>query len=66
MTHRTKRSETPSEWGFTVTQEGQVVAEGEGPDEADARREAMHYAIMYAQDGPEVTVEIIPPKEKTF
>lgn len=37
---------------FQIWQGGMVVAEGSGGDSAAVRREAMHYAMMYAQDGP--------------
>lgn len=43
-----------SDWEFEVEQEGQVVASGSTPDELTAEREALHYAMMYAQDGPAV------------
>ena len=45
-------------WGFEVTQDGEVVAEGEGPDEATAMREGVHYGMMYAQDGPPAQVRV--------
>lgn len=38
-------------WNFRVDQGDVTVAEGSAPDVATAHREAMHYAIMYAQDG---------------
>ena len=41
-----------SRWNFSVEQDGMVVASGEAPTEAEAKREAGHYAMMYAQDGP--------------
>jgi hypothetical protein len=37
---------------FEVVQNGTVVASAGSADEDAARREAMHYAMMYAQDGP--------------
>jgi hypothetical protein len=52
-----------SEWEFEVEQEGLIVAEGSAPDEETARREAMHYAMMYVQDGPDVRVRIFPTQE---
>ncbi len=36
---------------FSVYQDGVKVAGGSGPWEA-MKREAMHYAAVYAQDGP--------------
>ena len=39
-------------WTFELRQDGQVVAEGEAQNQADAQREGFHYALMYAQDGP--------------
>lgn len=41
-----------SRWSFLVEQDGMVVASGDAPTEAEAKREAGHYAMMYAQDGP--------------
>ena len=41
---------------FEVWQEGMVVATTSAADEDTALREAMHYAMMYAQDGPAVEV----------
>jgi hypothetical protein len=38
-------------WEFSVEQDGMVVASGEAPSEAEAKREAAHYAMMYSQDG---------------
>ncbi len=40
-----------SRWEFAVEQDGMVVASGETPSEAEAKREAGHYAMMYSQDG---------------
>jgi hypothetical protein len=45
-------------WAFSVRQGGVTVASGDAPTEAVARREATHYAMMYAQDGGAVTVKI--------
>lgn len=40
------------EWGsFWVRQRGIIVASGDGPYE-EVKREAAHYAMIYAQDGP--------------
>lgn len=39
-------------WSFSIFQGGYKVAGGSGPVESDIRREAMHYGMMYAQDGP--------------
>lgn len=44
---------------FEVVQDGVVVASGCASTWAEAEREAMHYAMMYAQDGP-VTVRFPP------
>jgi hypothetical protein len=41
-----------SRWKFSVEQDGMEVASGEAPTEAESKREAGHYAMMYAQDGP--------------
>jgi hypothetical protein len=41
-----------SRWSFSVEQDGMVVASGDAPTEDGAKREAGHYAMMYAQDGP--------------
>jgi hypothetical protein len=47
---------------FEVKQGGVVVASGEGPME-DIGREALHYAMMYGQDGP-VDVSVKEIKER--
>ncbi|MDP3492781.1 MAG: hypothetical protein Q8R82_06670 [Hyphomonadaceae bacterium] len=47
-------------WEFKVWQSGIEVASGDAPDEPTAKREAMHYAMMYAQDGPQVIVMVNP------
>ena len=39
-------------WLFEVKQDGMIVASGEAPSEQIAQREAMHYSMMYGQDGP--------------
>ena len=39
---------------FEVWHDGMRVAGGEAPSEDEAKREAMHYAAMYAQDGGHV------------
>lgn len=39
-------------WEFSIEQGGLTVAEGSGPDLDSVRREAFHYAMQYAQDGP--------------
>jgi len=48
---------------FEVWQGDEMVASASGPRE-DALREAMHYAVQYAQDGPvrvfEVTRTLMP------
>lgn len=41
---------------FEVWQEGMVVATTSAANADTALREAMHYAMMYAQDGPPVEV----------
>lgn len=40
------------EYTFEIWQGGMMVAEVTAPDLESARREALHYAITYAQDGP--------------
>jgi hypothetical protein len=45
---------------FSIEQDGMIVAAGEAPTKAAAQREANHYAMMYAQDGP-VKVKIWAP-----
>ncbi len=42
----------PKDYSFEIIQGGIAVASGSGPDLETVRREANHYAIMYAQDGP--------------
>lgn len=43
-------------WGndinIEVWQDGEPVAWIDAPDEPTATREALHYAVMYGQDGP--------------
>jgi hypothetical protein len=39
-------------YGFEVWQEGIMVASVWAESLDDARREAMHYAMAYAQEGP--------------
>lgn len=46
---------------FEVWQEGMVVATTSAANEDAALREAMHYAMMYAQDGPPVEVRPAQP-----
>jgi hypothetical protein len=41
---------------FYVKQGGLTVAKGDCPTQAEAEREANHYAMMYSQDGP-VTIK---------
>lgn len=41
-------------YAFEIWQGGMVVATGLGPDLEAVRREAMHYAMIYGQDGPVV------------
>jgi hypothetical protein len=48
--------------GFSVRQDGMVVASGSGPYE-DIKREAAHYAAVYRQDGP-VKVRVWKHKAK--
>lgn len=45
------------EYEFEIEQDGMVVASGSGSDRDRIRSMAMHYALMYAQDGP-VTMRI--------
>jgi hypothetical protein len=48
---------------YEVWQEGLRVAVVIGSDQMAAFRDAMHYAMMYAQDGPMATVKgVIPPE----
>ena len=39
-------------WSVTELRTGIKAASGSAPKEADAMREAIHYAMQYAQDGP--------------
>lgn len=48
---------------FDVWQEGGVVASVSAASEDAALREAMHLAMMYAQDGPPVEVRPAQPQE---
>ena len=48
--------------GFSVRQDGMVVANGSGPYE-DIKHEAAHYAAVYRQDGP-VKVRVWKHKAK--
>lgn len=41
-----------TEYEFELWQDGMMVAEVAGDDLNSCRREIMHYAMMYAQDGP--------------
>jgi len=50
-------------FGFEVKQDGMVVASGEAPTEREAEREAMHYAMVYSQDGP-VRMRVFPVRER--
>lgn len=46
-------SEIPErDYRFEVWQDGLLVAECVGADYEAVRRDAMHYALVYAQDGP--------------
>lgn len=45
---------------FEVVQNGAVVASAGAASEDAARREAIHYAMMYAQDGPPCIVRRLP------
>ena len=48
-----RRKETEMDkYGFKIVQNGIVVASGSGPDVDAVGREAMHYAMIYGQDGP--------------
>lgn len=40
------------EYCFDVTQGGLKVASGSGPNAQDVSREAMHYGMQYAEEGP--------------
>ncbi|WP_374453773.1 hypothetical protein [Phenylobacterium sp.] len=46
---------------FDVWQEGVIVASVSAADEETAFAEAMHYAMMYAQDGPPVQIAPAQP-----
>lgn len=50
----------PEDWHFKVFQDGMVVAEGEGSEDAMIR-EAGHYCMMYGQDGPVHAVVALGP-----
>lgn len=39
------------QYRFEIWQDGMVVAEGSGSNRDAVRAEAMHYAMVYAQDG---------------
>lgn len=43
---------------FELEQDGMVVAAVDGPRE-DALRDIAHYGLMYGQDGPVTTYEVI-------
>jgi hypothetical protein len=43
---------TMKRYQFQLWQSGIEVASVDAPDLASAQREIMHYAMMYAQDGP--------------
>lgn len=50
-------------WTGEVTQGGLCIASVSGADEEAVRREAFHYAVQYAQDGPvEVRFRFNGPK----
>lgn len=53
----------PQEYEYEVIQDGIVVASAWGRDKQRVLSEAMHYAMMYAQDGP-VEVRMKPDKRK--
>jgi hypothetical protein len=40
------------EYSWSIEQGGIVVAEGSGFDVETVKREMVHYAVQYAQDGP--------------
>jgi hypothetical protein len=50
-------------WRFKVEQDGMEVAGGYAPDEETARREALHYAMMYAGDSEKTQARWFPTKE---
>ena len=45
---------------FEIVQDGMVVAKAISPKRTIAYREAMHYAMVYRQDGPVKLIEIGP------
>lgn len=54
-------------YSFELWQGGIVVAVVESADLGEARREIMHYAAVYVQDGPceirgEHVAELMPPE----
>lgn len=46
-------------YSFEIVQGGVVVVEGDGDNLDDVRREMLHYAMMYVQDGP-ITIKGSP------
>ena len=57
-----KQGKTPRMMRFEVRQGGQIVASGEGPAVA-ATAEGIHYARVYAQDGP-VKLTVKPVRKR--
>lgn len=45
-------ADAPKEYEFEIWQRGIVVACGSGTSLDDVRREMLHYAMQYVQDGP--------------
>lgn len=43
---------------FYVYENGMLVAKGDCPSREQADREAIHYSMMYAQDGGEVKYKV--------
>ena len=55
MSKRPKKHK-PTVFKFNVIQNGECVASGEGSVRSITFKEALHYAMMYGQDGP-VTIK---------
>ena len=49
---RVVRPASKARWCVVDAGTGMTVASGSAPTEQDAAREAGHYAVQYAQDGP--------------
>lgn len=50
---------------YVLSQDGLEVVKGDAASEETALREALHYALQYAEDGPvKVHVERLPAEEE--